>query len=57
MYDCRSAVAHGGIPDFAKELSVLKSYDDSLRLVKETTKALITQALREPRLLVDLREC
>ncbi len=57
MYSCRSVVAHGGVPDFNKDLSLLKSQEDSLRLVKETTKAVIVQALREPQLMADLREC
>lgn len=57
MYDCRSKVAHGGVPDFGKDLRLLKSQDHALKLVKETAKAVITHALREPRLLIDLREC
>jgi hypothetical protein len=57
MYACRSKVAHGGVPDFTKDLQLLKSYDHALALVKETTKSVIVQALREPQLLADLREC
>jgi len=58
MYECRSTVAHGGQPDFTRGgLKHLRSYDQALGLVRETAKAVILQALREPQLLVDLREC
>lgn len=57
MYECRSLIAHGGKPDFSKGLRLLGTYDRALYLVKETTKAVIVQALREPQLLVDLRNC
>lgn len=57
MYKCRSLVAHGGEPDFSKDLHVLRSQEDSLKLIKDTTKAVIVQALREPQLVADLRQC
>jgi hypothetical protein len=57
MYECRSKTAHGGALDFARDLKLLRSSEEALRLVKEATKAVIVQALREPQLLVDLREC
>jgi hypothetical protein len=58
MNDYRSVVAHGGIPDFTGgELAALKSPDQALKLLKETTKALIRHALSEPQLIVDLRDC
>jgi hypothetical protein len=57
MYSYRSVIAHGGIPDFKKDLAALKSPKRALQLLKETTKALIRHALREPHLIVDLREC
>ena len=57
LYSYRSRVAHGGEPDFDGELSVLKNKETALKIVKETTKAVIRQALLEPQLLLDLREC
>jgi len=57
MYDYRSTVAHGGKPNFANEHKLLKSHQCALNLVQETAKAVITQALREPQLILDLREC
>lgn len=57
MYAYRSQLAHGGNPQFKGELQVLISHDAALTLIKETTKAVIRQALLEPQLLVDLREC
>jgi hypothetical protein len=57
MYDYRSKVAHGGKPNFTNEHKLLKSHECALNLVRETAKAVITQALREPQLILDLREC
>jgi hypothetical protein len=38
-------------------LGVLGSNDNALKLVKQTAKALIRQALIEPQLLADLSDC
>ena len=58
MYAYRSAVAHGGIPNFTRgDLAGLKSPNQALKLLKESTKALIRHALSEPQLIVDLRDC
>jgi hypothetical protein len=57
MYAYRSDVAHGNEPDFKKRLALLKDHAHALRLLKETTKAIVRHGLDEPQLLVDLREC
>jgi hypothetical protein len=57
MYDYRSAIAHGGLPDFKSKLSVLKSANSANALISETLKKTICQALKEPQLLADLHEC
>jgi hypothetical protein len=57
MYGYRSLVAHGGEPDFSGELSLLKNEETALKLIKETAKSVIRQALSEPQLLLDLRDC
>lgn len=57
MYSYRSIIAHGGIPDFNRDLTALKSPQRALKLIKETTKAQIRHTLSEPQLIVDLREC
>lgn len=57
MYAYRSLVAHGGKPEFTRELAILKNHDTALLLLKDTVKAVMRQALAEPQLLVDLREC
>ena len=57
MYAYRSLLAHGGSTNFTGDLTTLGSHDQALQLVKETVKAVIRQALIEPRLLLDLREC
>jgi hypothetical protein len=57
MYDYRSRVAHGGVADFTGKLRILRNHEEALKLVKDTTKAVIRHALKEPQLLIDLREC
>jgi hypothetical protein len=57
MYAYRSSLAHGGAPAFDGEFQTLGSPDNALRLVKQTSKAVIRQALIEPQLLADLRDC
>jgi hypothetical protein len=57
MYEYRSLVAHGGTPNFAGKLALLKNHDMALTLIKDTVKAVMRQTLAEPQLLVDLREC
>jgi Apea-like HEPN len=57
MYEYRSAIAHGGTADFAPDLRLLKGPAEALTLLKQTVKAVIRQALIEPELLRDLREC
>jgi hypothetical protein len=57
MYDYRSVLAHGGAPAFDDELQILKNHDNALKLLKQTVKAVIRQALVEPQLLADLRDC
>lgn len=57
MYNYRSCLAHGGRPDFAKDLKVLSDRWNALRLLKDTLKATVRQVLAEPQLVVDLRNC
>lgn len=57
MYAYRSSLAHGGSPNFDRYFRVLGSHTNALRLVKEAVKAVIRQALVEPQLLADLKDC
>jgi hypothetical protein len=58
MYTYRSRIAHGDSVTFkGSELSLLKNHEATLSLLKATVKALLRQALVEPQLLLDLREC
>jgi len=57
MYDYRSALAHGGRADFKGKHSVLGNHANALQLLKQTVAALVRQALLEPQLLDDLRNC
>lgn len=57
LYDYRSSIAHGGNIDFASKLQVLKNYDTVEKFLNGTTKAILRQALAEPQLVTDLRDC
>jgi hypothetical protein len=57
MYAFRSRLAHGDNPQLVKELAVLGSYVQALSLLIETVKAVLRQALLEPQLVDDLRDC
>jgi hypothetical protein len=58
LYKYRSALAHGGAPDFcSKELRVLKDSKTATIFLKEVVKALLRHSLNEPQLLRDLRNC
>lgn len=57
MYDCRSSLAHGGLPDFKNNLQALGNLRNAMGLLRQTVKAVIRHALSEPQLVADLREC
>lgn len=58
MYSYRSALAHGGSPNFKdNNLQILKGPGEALQLITHTTKAVMRHALKEPQLLADLRDC
>jgi hypothetical protein len=57
MYAYRSALAHGGIPDFKKELAVLGNERNAHALLRQTVKRVISQTLQEPDLIADLQNC
>jgi hypothetical protein len=55
LYEFRSAIAHGGEPDFEKGLVALGSYEKALNFLVHVVKALIRHSLREPQLMRDLK--
>lgn len=57
MYSYRSLLAHGGAAEFTGQLATLGNHENALKLVKDCVKAVMRQALEEPQLLRDLREC
>jgi len=57
MYDYRSAIAHGSAPSFGGELKILGSHEKALKFLTQTVRASIRQALVEPQLVIDLRDC
>jgi hypothetical protein len=57
MYDYRSRLAHGDTLDFAGKLAALQNQQTALALLRESVKAVLRQALIEPELLSNLRNC
>lgn len=57
MYAYRSSLAHGDTPDFSGELKLLGNNAQALGLLKYTVKAILRQALIEPQLIMDIRDC
>ncbi len=57
LYMYRSILAHGGVPDFKKDLNVLKDANIAKAFLKEVVKALLRHCLKEPQLYRDLRDC
>jgi hypothetical protein len=57
MYSYRSCLAHGGMPDFKGDLQLLGDRDGALNLLKQAVKGVLRQALIEPQLILDLRNC
>jgi hypothetical protein len=57
MYAYRSCLAHGGEPDFKDDLQLLHDHGQALGLLRQTVKSILRQALSEPQLVLDLRDC
>ena len=57
LYAYRSNIAHGGQPDFAKELLVLKDDFTAKKFLKLVVKMLLRHSIIEPQLYTDLKEC
>jgi hypothetical protein len=58
LYKYRSALAHGGAPDFqGGELQLLKDKRNAKSFLREVVKALLRHSLKEPQLYKDLRNC
>ena len=57
MYELRSAIAHGDVPDFKQKLRNLKDLRNAQSLLTRTVRAVARHALHEPQLVADLREC
>ena len=58
LYSFRSDIAHGSIPDFEKELTVLKNQQtNAFNFIHELTRKVIIQYLKEPYLIDDLKQC
>lgn len=57
LYDFRSRIAHGGKIDFTKEFKILTSSFTVQEFLSKFLKTLLRNALSEPQLYIDLKEC
>lgn len=57
LYAYRSAIAHGGKPDFKGRLSDLKDDGTAVAFLDYAARMLLRHALQEPQLVLDLRSC
>jgi hypothetical protein len=57
MYDYRSSLAHGKPRSVDGKTGNFGNHRNALQLVKQTVEAVARQALIEPQLLADLRNC
>ena len=57
LYAYRSAIAHGGMPDFKSKLSALRDEATAIAFLDRAAKTLLMHALKEPQLVLDLRTC
>lgn len=57
MYGYRSVLAHGRSASFDGDLQALGNHRNAFDLLKQSVKAVIRQALIEPQLIADLRDC
>jgi hypothetical protein len=57
LYAYRSAIAHGGNPDFTKDFKVLINRNTIQAFLFESVKLLILFALKEPEFITDLQKC
>lgn len=55
LYAYRSQIAHGGAPDFSRELRPLRDPQSAVAFVEEACRKLVRHAIREPELYLDLR--
>jgi hypothetical protein len=57
LYGYRSAIAHGGVPDFKKKYKILRDGETAKSFLQEAIRNLLRHSLNEPQLYRDLREC
>jgi hypothetical protein len=57
LYSFRSAIAHGRIPTFDRDLRVLKDERTAVEFLRKAAKTLLRHALEEPQLVLDLQAC
>lgn len=57
LYSYRSSIAHGTTFNFDKEGAALKNKDSAITFLEENIKELLLLLLREPDLMLDIRNC
>ena len=57
LYGFRSALAHGRVPDFEKDLAILNNHAVATNFITHAVTTLLRHAIHEPQFYLDLREC
>ncbi|MCR8635763.1 hypothetical protein [Paenibacillus radicis (ex Xue et al. 2023)] len=57
LYSYRSDIAHGDFSDFKGELNILVDHKLVIEFIHHILKSVIVQSLREPQLIMDLKNC
>ncbi|USK33062.1 hypothetical protein LIT25_21325 [Bacillus sp. F19] len=57
LYEYRSDIAHGDFADFNGDLKVLVKFDHVSKVIHKILKTTLKQALKEPQLFKDLKNC
>ena len=57
LYNYRSDLAHGNTPDFKKDYLIFKDKQNLLRILDDITRKLLFASIREPKLIMDLKNC
>lgn len=57
LYSYRSDIVHGTKIDFINKFKMFKERENVKELLKEITRKLILHSLKEPQLILDLKEC
>lgn len=55
LYEYRSKIAHGDVPDFAGRLQMLRDQQTAIRFLEDAVRQIVRHALTEPDLVDGLK--